>query len=309
MATCDLGGVTVYFEQVGAGERLLFISGTGGDLRHRPSVFEGPLGSRYEVLAYDQRGLGRTNVPEGPYTMADYANDAAGLVTARGWDSCLVVGVSFGGMVAQELAIRHPDLIQRLVLVCTSSGGAGGASVPFDELAHLKGVARATRQLEMMDTRWNDARRVTHAAEWKTMVDAMSGYLSDTESASESPAAAKESAKGSALQLEARRHHDTWERLGSISCPTLVCGGRHDGIAAPQNSEHLAERIPNAQLAFFEGGHQFLWQDPAAYRRILAFLAGDPTDAPYRPAGEFTSGHEAADPAPGGWAKPSETRQ
>jgi 3-oxoadipate enol-lactonase len=294
----------VYFEQAGVGGRLLFISGTGGDLRHRPSVFEGPLGSRYEVLAFDQRGLGRTSVPDGPYTMADYANDAAGLVTARGWDSSLVVGVSFGGMVAQELAIRHPDLVTRLVLVCTSPGGAGGASVPFDELAHLKGVARATRQLEMMDTRWNDARGITHAAEWKAMVDAMSGYLGDAESAS-----AKESARGSALQLEARRHHDTWDRLVSISSPTLVCGGRYDGIAAPQNSEHLAERIPGAQLAFFEGGHQFLWQDPSAYQRILAFLAGDPTDAAYRPGGEFSSDHEAAAPASGEWAKPSETRQ
>ena len=300
VGTCDLGGVTVYFEQAGAGERLLFISGTGGDLRHRPSVFDGPLGAHYEVLAYDQRGLGRTSVPDGPYTMADYADDAAGLVTDRGWDACLVVGVSFGGMVAQELAIRHPDLVQRLVLVCTSSGGAGGASIPFDELAHLKGVTRASRQLEMMDNRWNDARRLTHAAEWKTMVDAMSGYLGDTEAASGSAYAsadesAKESAKGSALQLEARRHHDTWERLGSISCPTLVCGGRYDGIAPPPNSEHLAERIPGAQLAFFEGGHQFLWQDPSAYPRILAFLAGDPTGAAYRPGGER--------------AKPSETRQ
>jgi 3-oxoadipate enol-lactonase len=314
MATCDLDGVTVYFEQAGAGERLLFISGTGGDLRHRPSVFDGPLGSRYEVLAYDQRGLGRTSVPDGPYTMADYANDAAGLVTARGWDFCLAVGVSFGGMVAQELAIRHPDLVERLVLVCTSPGGAGGASIPFDELANLTGVARATRQLEMMDTRWNDARRETHAAEWKTMVDAMSGYLGDTESASHSSSeasceASSESARGSALQLEARRHHDTWERLGSISCPTLVCGGRYDGIAAPQNSEHLAERIPGAQLALFEGGHQFLWQDSSAYPRILAFLAGDSSDAAYRPEGEFSSGHKATDPTLGESAKPSETRQ
>jgi 3-oxoadipate enol-lactonase len=289
MATCDLGDITVYFEQAGTGEQLLFISGTGGDLRHRPSVFDGPLASRHEVLAYDQRGLGQTSVPDGPYTMADYANDAAALVTARGWDSCLVVGVSFGGMVAQELAIRHPHLVRRLVLVCTSSGGGGGASIPFDELATLKGEARATRQIEMMDARWNDARRATHHAEWKMMVDAITDYLRDD-------APSSEPAKGSALQLEARRHHDTWDRLASISSPTLVCGGRYDGIAPPRNSERLAERIPGAQLAFFDGGHQFLWQDATAYPRILAFLADDPADGAYGPEGSA---------AP---ATPSETR-
>jgi 3-oxoadipate enol-lactonase len=265
MATRDLGTVTVYFEQSGEGEQLLFISGTGGDLRNKPSVFDGPLGRHFDVLAYDQRGLGRSSVPEGPYSMADYGGDAAVLLDELGWTSCLVVGVSFGGMVAQELAIRYPHLVRRLVLACTSSGGGGGSSIPFDELASLEGVARATRQLEMMDTRWDDARRETHADEWKLMVDAMSGYLRKDE-----PSA--EATRGAALQLEARSHHDTWDRLGSIACPTLVCGGRYDGIAPPQNSEHLAERIPEAELALFEGGHQFLWQDAAAYTRILDFL-------------------------------------
>ena len=286
MATCNLGGITVYFEQAGAGERLLFISGTGGDLRNRPSVFDSPLARQFEILAYDQRGLGQTSVPDGPYTMGEYADDAAALVTSRQWDSCLVVGVSFGGMVAQELALRHPQLVKRLVLVCTSPGGAGGASIPFDELASLEGVARATRQIEMMDDRWDDARRKTHADEWDLMVKVMSEYLRD-----DKPSAEK--SKGAALQLEARRHHDTWDRLPSIQCPTLICAGRYDGIAPPRNSERMAERIPGAELALFEGGHQFLFQDPAAYRRILAFLheqrpadasTDDPTAAPARTA-------------------------
>jgi 3-oxoadipate enol-lactonase len=132
--THDLGPITLYAERSGAGPRLLFISGTGGDLRNKPSVFSGPLGPRFEILAYDQRGLGQSAVPDGPYTMADYADDAAGLLKQVGWDSCLAMGVSFGGMVAQELVIRFPELVRRLVLACTSSGGAGGASIPFTEL-------------------------------------------------------------------------------------------------------------------------------------------------------------------------------
>jgi 3-oxoadipate enol-lactonase len=265
VATCTLGDLTVYFEQAGVGERLLFISGTGGDLRNPPRVFDGPLGPRFEILAYDQRGLGQTGIPDGPYTMADYANDAAALLEARAWDDCLVVGVSFGGMVAQELAIRHPDRVRRLVLACTSSGGPGGASIPFDELEALKGEARAVRQIELMDTRWDAVRRVAHAAEWKAMLRTMSGYLRHDQ-----PSA--RAAMGAALQLGARAGHDTWDRLPTIGCPTLVCAGRFDGIAPPENSERLAGRIPHAELALFDGGHQFLWQDRTAYPRVVAFL-------------------------------------
>jgi 3-oxoadipate enol-lactonase len=263
--THDLGPITLYAERSGTGPRLLFISGTGGDLRNKPSVFSGPLGPRFEILAYDQRGLGRSDVPDGPYTMADYADDAAGLLEQVGWDSCLVMGVSFGGMVAQELAIRFPELVRRLVVACTSSGGAGGASIPFTELEQLEGVARAERQLELMDTRWSPERRLTHQAEWQTMVEVMTAYGRD-----DHPSSAR--AKGSALQLEARSHHDTWDRLGHISCPTLICAGLYDGIASPGNSERMALRIPGATLDFFEGGHQLLWQDRRAFDRIIEFL-------------------------------------
>jgi 3-oxoadipate enol-lactonase len=177
------------------------------------------------------------------------------------------MGVSFGGMVAQEVAIRHGSRVSRLVLACTSSGGAGGASIPFTELERLDGLARVARQIEIMDTRWDGERRETHRDEWELMVAGMSAYLRANEGASER-------VRGSTLQLQARSHHDTWDRLGEISCPTLVCGGRFDGIAPPANSEHLAERIPGAELALFDGGHQFLWQDPAAYKRVMEFLSG-----------------------------------
>ena len=99
--------------------RLAYISGTGGDLRRRPGPFDAPLVEHFDMLAYDQRGLGRSAKPDRTCTMADYADDAAALMA-----------VSFGGMVAQELALCHPGRVGRVVLCCTSSGGAGGSSSP-----------------------------------------------------------------------------------------------------------------------------------------------------------------------------------
>jgi 3-oxoadipate enol-lactonase len=263
----EVNGVRLYYERGGAGPPLLFISGTGGDLRNKPSVFDGPLVRTFEVLAYDQRGLGQSDVPAGPYSMADYADDAAALLASVGWTSCVVMGVSFGGMVAQELAIRHPDRVQRLVLACTSAGGAGGASYPLHTLVELEGEARVIRQLEIADTRWNAEWRSENPGQWQQMVDLMTAQLASSPSGfSGSPA------EGPALQLEARSHHDTSARLGRITCPTLVCGGRYDGIAPQSNSEFLAGTIPGAELALFEGGHMFLLQDREAFPVMVEFL-------------------------------------
>jgi 3-oxoadipate enol-lactonase len=265
--SCERNGVTLYYEQAGAGPGVLFISGTGGDLRNKPSVFDGPFARSFDVLAYDQRGLGQSSVPAGPYSMADYADDAAGLLAAVGWEASLVVGVSFGGMVAQELALRHGSLVRRLVLACTSSGGAGGASYPLHELAELGPEARAIRQLGLLDTRWDSVYRQAHPVQWHAMVD---GFRAYSEKGNGDPSSDR--ARGAARQLEARRHHDTADRLGSITCPTLVCGGRFDGIAPPANSEFLAGAIAQSELALFDGGHQFLLQDPAAIPAVLEFL-------------------------------------
>src|SRR5215470_4606036 len=103
-----VGDIDIWFERAGSGAPLLFISGTGGDLRVKPNVFDGPLQRHFDTLAYDQRGLGQSAKPDVPYTMADYADDAARLLDYLEWEKPNVVGVSFGGMVAQEFVLRHP---------------------------------------------------------------------------------------------------------------------------------------------------------------------------------------------------------
>lgn len=266
MPFVPIGDIELYYERAGAGPRLLFIGGTGGDLRQKPSVFEGPLPRRFDLLAFDQRGLGRSSKPDRPYTMADYADDAAGLLDHVGWDGCAVIGVSFGGMVAQELAIRHPARVARLVLACTSSGGAGGASYPLHELEALAPRERAIRSIELSDVRCDAAWRSAHP----DALERMLGLFA----ARQGPDGDTASAMGARRQLEARRGHDTWDRLHEIRCPTLVCGGRHDGIAPPANGHALARRIPDAKLEFFEGGHLFMIQDRAAMPAMSDFAAG-----------------------------------
>jgi len=155
VATVRVRNVELFYEIAGAGPPVLFISGTGGDLRQRPSVFDGPLVEHCTVLAYDQRGLGRSSKPDRPSTMADYADDAARLLEAVGWTRAAVIGVSFGGMVAQELAIRHPASAGALVLCCTSSGGAGGSSYPLHELEELDEDERRRTTLALSDRRYD----------------------------------------------------------------------------------------------------------------------------------------------------------
>lgn len=265
MPNATLNGLNFHFERAGDGPPLLFISGTGGDLRVQPNVFASPLAKAFDLVAYDQRGLGRTDKPDVPYAMAEYADDAAALLDHVGWDKVAVIGVSFGGMVAQELVLRHPQRVKRLVLACTSPGGVGGASYPFHEIEHLKGEERARFLMPVSDTRRDAAWAAANAEDYERFVAL---------AAADPYAGEPGRAEGAHRQLEARARHDTWDRLGQIACPVLIAAGRYDGIALPATQERMAARIPGAELRWYEGGHLFMLQDRAAYREIAAFLAG-----------------------------------
>ncbi|MDB5474641.1 MAG: alpha/beta hydrolase fold [Phenylobacterium sp.] len=265
MPTTTANGIDLYFERAGAGPPLLFISGTGGDLRNKPNVFDGPLPKSFEVLAYDQRGLGQSEKPDVAYSMAGYADDAAALMQAVGWTDALVIGVSFGGMVAQELVLRHPARVTRLVLACTSPGGAGGASFPFHEIEHLKGEARARHLIPISDVRRDEAWARAHPE----------AYAQFVEMAAADPYADEPGhAMGARRQLEARAAHDTWDRLRQIGCPVMIAAGRHDGIALPETQERMAAHIPGAALKFFDGGHLFMIQDRTAVPAMASWLLG-----------------------------------
>lgn len=255
--------INIYYERHGAGPTVLSISGSGGDVRQNPASGNGPLERNFDTVIYDQRGLGQTSIPEGPYTMAQYADDAAALLDALSIDRCHVVGTSFGGMVAQELVLRHPERVNRLVLACTSSGGAGGSSWDLLELEGLAGDDRMRTWLPKVDSR-NDWTTTP-----PTVAPGFEGILAYLESR---PLPTGEAARGARLQLEARLGHDTWDRLPNVIAPTLCIGGRFDQQAPPENMERLAGRIPGSRLALFGGGHMFMIQDSAAWPAIVAFL-------------------------------------
>lgn len=265
MPFTQAGNINIYHERDGKGERLLFISGTGGDLRAKPGIFEGPLAKSFDLLAYDQRGLGQSDKPQGPYTMEQYADDAAWLMDSMEWDDAHVIGVSFGGMVAQHLVLRHPEKVTKLVLACTSSGGKGGSSFPFHTLDTLEGEAYFRKIMPLSDKRLTEAWQEENPGEFQQMID---GAMALRAHIPEDP----EREGGARLQLEARQHHDTYDRLNEISCPTYICGGKYDGICEPSNLEALHEKIVDSKIRFFEGGHLFMLQDKQAVPSMIDFL-------------------------------------
>jgi 3-oxoadipate enol-lactonase len=170
-------------------------------------------------------------------------------------------------MVAQEVAVTRPERIERLVLLSTSPGGAF-SSYPLEQLAELSAHERASRSLLLADRRWTDEWFTTHPEDLEVVMRLAAG-----QSAEETD----EQRRGRLAQLAARQGHDVLDRLDRVTCPTYVACGRFDDIAPVANAEQIARRVPDTQLSVFDGGHLFMFQDPAAWPEILEFLA--------RPAG------------------------
>jgi pimeloyl-ACP methyl ester carboxylesterase len=257
----ESGDISINYQISGTGPRVLFFNGSGATLQSTELLIRS-LSKECEVLAHDQRGLGLTSIPEGPYTMAQYAADAVTLLDHVGWNTCAVVGISFGGMVAQEFAVTFPQRVERLALLCTSAGGSASSSYPLHELGALSADERASKMVTLSDTRFTPEWLASHPSDAQMM--SMRG---------ESTTKSADVLRGERLQLAARANHDVENRLHVITCPTFVTAGKFDGIAPPVNSEAIVERISDATLSLYEGGHMFLAQDPTAIREIRPFLS------------------------------------
>jgi pimeloyl-ACP methyl ester carboxylesterase len=251
-------GCSFYYEVRGSGFPLMFLNGSGSTIE-AVSLLVDYFAKSFTVAIHDQRGLGKTSIPIGPYSMAQYADDAVAVADHLGWKTFNVLGISFGGMVAQELAVTHPDRVNRMVLCCTSPGGAGGSSYPLHELAVLDPEVRADKSLRLSDTRFNDQWFIDHPEDemYRRPVVAT---------------ADAEKRRGEWLQLEARRYHDVWNRLPNVVAEVLIASGTFDGIAPPANGQAIATRIGSSEYREYNGGHMFFIQDRSALKEIVEFL-------------------------------------
>ena len=252
-----------YYEVKGTGSPLLFLNGSGSTIEAvRPLIDY--FARSMKVAVHDQRGLGKTSIPKGPYSMAQYAADAVAMADHLGWKTFNILGISFGGMVAQELAVTFSERVHRMVLCCTSPGGDGGSSYPLHELAALEPEARSDKSLRLSDTRFNDQWFVEHPEDEIYRRPII-------------PTTDSEKRRGELLQLEARRYHDVWNRLPHVTADVLVASGAFDGIAPPANGQAIVSRITNSEYREYEGGHMFFIQDRSALSDITNFLRSSAT--------------------------------
>jgi pimeloyl-ACP methyl ester carboxylesterase len=262
MPTAHLNGIDIYYERHGDGPRLLVLNGSGGTIGAAAPMVQ-KLAANFEVLIHDQRGLGRTTVPHDQPTMADYAADAAALLDHVGWPSTLLFGISFGGMVAQEFAATWPQRVDRLALLCTSPGGAGGSSYPLHALAAMPPDEQDRVRLTLADSRYTPEFLAANPFDQR---------LVDLGAAGRAAPRTDEQLRGETMQLIARSQLDVWDRLDNIACPTLVAFGEFDVLAPPANSHAIASRIAGSELRGYQGGHAFVWQDRQAWPDVIAFL-------------------------------------
>ena len=264
MPTIKVADINIYYESHGDGEPLLLIQGYGQYSEHWAALIP-RLSKEYRVIAFDNRGTGRSDKPKIPYTTKMLAADAKGLLDAIGIDSAHVFSVSMGGIIAQEFALNYPDKVISLILGCTLCGGK-------NQIVPTKEALEFLFSPEMARLPVAERARVTVPWLWnKEFIDknpkAVEWYV-ETTSKYPTPA------HGYACQAQAMMGHDTYERLPQIKAPTLVITGDADRVIPAGNSKIIASLIPNAELVMLENsGHGFVDDAAAAAtKEILDFL-------------------------------------
>ncbi|MGH8245344.1 MAG: alpha/beta fold hydrolase [Gammaproteobacteria bacterium] len=269
MSTITANGIEIYYEIHGSGEPLLLIMGLGANAT--AWYLQIPEFSRqHQVIAFDNRGAGRSDKPNEPYTIAQMADDAAGLLDALNVTSAHVFGVSLGGMIAQELTLRHPQRVRTLILGATMCGGpraafAGAELVQqFVSLASLPMEQAAERGLSILYSegfiQQNRERLVRRALEVSHLMPPMYAIQ---------------------RQFMALIGFNTYDRLASIRTPTLVLSGTADRVIPAPNSQLITEAVPGARLIEFPAaGHGFLVEcADEVNAAVLEFLRSHHTES------------------------------
>jgi 3-oxoadipate enol-lactonase len=255
----DIAGTDLYYERRGEGEPLLLIQGLGGNSLHWGEGFLGGLEDGFELILFDNRGAGRSGPLEGEHTIADLASDALGLLDALKVDSAHVVGISMGGMVAQEIVLSAPERVRTLTLGCTFPGGPEATMTDMAVVGMLAEAVLSGDDERTLRVGYD----VMIAAEYGEQEGAYELYA---ELARQYPAPVPVLM----AQLSAIMGHDTSERLGEIAAPTLVIHGTEDRLLDVANGELIARLIPGARLELLEGsGHMFFWEQPERSAQLV----------------------------------------
>lgn len=238
--------LNMYYETHGEGEPVLLIRGLGSTCEgFKPQVDS--LSLHFRAILFDNRCVGRSEQPQTPFTIADMADDTAALLDALDVESAHVFGVSLGGMIAQELVLRHPRRVRRLVLACTHAGPRTATRAPDWAVALFNESTKKPRAEAL-----KASVPILFA---KKTIDERPDLIEETLAVMENNNQPKASYL---LQLGAVMKHDTIDRLHQITNPTLVMTGTEDTLVDPGNSRMIAERIPGARLIEFgETGHVF----------------------------------------------------
>lgn len=253
-------GTRIFWDQSNVGDPLLLIMGLGytHEMWHRTRPL---LSQHYRTIAFDNRGVGKSDVPTGPYSIAQMADDAAAVLDAAQVDRAHVLGLSMGGMIAQEFALAYPNRVRSLILGCTGCGGKN--AVPAAEQVLQIILARATMTPEegaqaivpfIYDATTPRERIEEDLAIRRATYPTAAGYLG---------------------QVQAILAWSSFDRLKDIQAPTLILHGETDELVPPENARILAKHIPGSRLVMLpHASHIFPTDQPeASHREILAFLS------------------------------------
>lgn len=268
MSIVRAGEVELDVERSGSGPPLLLIMGMSGTALHWGEELLEELRADFEVIAYDHRGVGASSrlADDGQVAVAQMADDAAALIGALGFESVHVMGISMGGMVAQELALEHPSLVRTLTLGCTYCGGEGSALAEADVIGKLSEA--------MMS---GDRERAVRAG-WE--VNVSPAFAADDRAWERFAALSARRAVAVPVvmaQMQAVMAHDTRARLAGLQMPVQIVHGAADQMLPVQNGRLIASLIPGARLEILEQtGHLYFWEHPQRSAELVRELAAVP---------------------------------
>ena len=262
MPKTRVGDLTMYYVEAGSGDPLVLIMGLGAD--HLAWGFQFPaFVERYRVIAFDNRGAGQTDAPDHPYTTRMMADDTVGLMDSLSIERAHVLGVSMGGMIAQEIALGHPDRVGSLQLHCTLGRPDGYLKAQI-EVGRLQRRTLSREAAMRAGYLWLFA-----PATYNERPEFVEAILQNA-LANPYPM----SLTGFERQCDAVQTHDALDRVHAIRCPTLITVADEDILVPPRFSRALAERIPDAKFRMIENaGHGYFWERPDVFNSLcLEFL-------------------------------------